>query len=433
MATVAKPAVPPLIPRIAPREDLNPFRIAQIQFDMAAEFLKLDLGLRQILRTPKRVLEVSLPTKMDNGQVKVLTGFRVQHSLSRGPGKGGIRFHPNVTLDEVKALAAWMTWKTAMVNVPFGGAKGGVICDPKRMSKTELERMTRRYASEILPIIGPSMDIPAPDVYTDAQTMAWIMDTYAMTVGHSAHGVVTGKPLSIGGSPGRSEATARGLVCVVEEACKLKKISLRGASVAIQGFGNAGATAARLFAEKKAKIVALGDTRGAVTNPRGIDPIKAIRYKERSSTVVGMPGASRFSNDELLTMKCDILVPAALENVITLHNAEAVKARIVAEAANGPTTPHADEILARRGITVLPDILANAGGVTVSYFEWVQNQEGLMWDADEVNARLQKVMARSFMEMVETMRRHHVPPRAGAMILAVSRVAEATLVRGLFP
>jgi glutamate dehydrogenase (NAD(P)+) len=433
MATVAKPAVPPLIPRIAPREDLNPFRIAQIQFDMAAEFLKLDLGLRQILRTPKRVLEVSLPTKMDNGQVKVLTGFRVQHSLSRGPGKGGVRFHPNVTLDEVKALAAWMTWKTAMVNVPFGGAKGGVICDPKRMSKTELERMTRRYASEILPIIGPSMDIPAPDVYTDAQTMAWIMDTYAMTVGHSAHGVVTGKPLSIGGSPGRNEATARGLVYVVEEACKLKKISLRGASVAIQGFGNAGATAARLFAEKKAKIVALGDTRGAVTNPRGIDPIKAIRYKERSSTVVGMPGASRFSNDELLTMKCDILVPAALENVITLHNAEAVKARIVAEAANGPTTPHADEILARRGITVLPDILANAGGVTVSYFEWVQNQEGLMWDADEVNARLQKVMARSFMEMVETMRRHHVPPRAGAMILAVSRVAEATLVRGLFP
>jgi glutamate dehydrogenase (NAD(P)+) len=433
MATVAKPAVPPLIPRIAPREDLNPFHIAQIQFDMAAEFLKLDLGLRQILRTPKRVLEVSLPTKMDNGQVKVLTGFRVQHSLSRGPGKGGVRFHPNVTLDEVKALAAWMTWKTAMVNVPFGGAKGGVICDPKRMSKTELERMTRRYASEILPIIGPSMDIPAPDVYTDAQTMAWIMDTYAMTVGHSAHGVVTGKPLSIGGSPGRSEATARGLVYVVEEACKLKKISLRGASVAIQGFGNAGATAARLFAEKKAKIVALGDTRGAVTNPRGIDPIKAIRYKERSSTVVGMPGASRFSNDELLTMKCDILVPAALENVITLHNAEAVKARIVAEAANGPTTPHADEILARRGITVLPDILANAGGVTVSYFEWVQNQEGLMWDADEVNARLQKVMARSFMEMVETMRRHHVPPRAGAMILAVSRVAEATLVRGLFP
>jgi glutamate dehydrogenase (NAD(P)+) len=440
MATVAKPTAPtrqigapPLVPRIAPREDLNPFRIAQIQFDMAAEFLKLDPGLRQILRTPKRVLEVSLPTKMDNGQVRVLTGYRVQHNISRGPGKGGVRFHPNVTLDEMKALAAGMTWKTAMVNVPFGGAQGGVICDPKRMSKSELERVTRRYASEILPLIGPNQDIPAPDVYTDAQTMAWIMDTYAMTVGHAAQGVVTGKPASVGGSNGREEAMARGLVAVVEEACKLKKIALRGATVAIQGFGHSGATVARIFAEKKAKIIALSDTRGGVTNSRGIDPLKAFRYKERSGTVVGMPGASRTTNDELLTMKCDILVPAALENVITLNNAESVKARIIAEAANGPTTPHADEILARRGITVLPDILANAGGVTISYFEWVQNQQGLMWDAEEVNARLQKTIVRSFHEMVETMRKHHVPPRAGAMILAVGRVAEATLVRGLFP
>ncbi|HXM93187.1 MAG TPA: Glu/Leu/Phe/Val dehydrogenase [Candidatus Dormibacteraeota bacterium] len=440
MATVAKPTAPtrqigapPMVPRIAPREDLNPFRIAQIQFDMAAEFLKLDPGLRQILRTPKRVLEVSLPTKMDNGQVKVLSGYRVQHNVARGPGKGGIRFHPNVTLDEVKALAAGMTWKTATVNVPFGGAKGGVICDPKRMSKSELERMTRRYASEILPIIGPDQDIAAPDVYTDAQTMAWIMDTYAMMTGRAGHGVVTGKPTSIGGSVGRDEATARGLVFVVEEACKLKKISLRGATIAIQGFGNVGASAARLFAERKAKIIALSDTRGGVTNSRGIDPVKAIRYKERSGTVVGMPGASRTTNDELLAMKCDILIPAALENVITLQNAEAIKARIVAEAANGPTTPHADEILARRGITVLPDILANAGGVTVSYFEWVQNQQGLVWELDEVNARLQKTMVRAFHEMVETMRKHHVPPRAGAMILAVSRVSEATLVRGLFP
>jgi glutamate dehydrogenase/leucine dehydrogenase len=400
---------------------------------MAAEFLKLDPGLRQILRTPKRILEVSIPTKMDNGQVKVLTGYRVQHNISRGPSKGGVRFHPNVTLDEIKALAAGMTWKTAAVNVPFGGSQGGVNCDPKRMSKSELERVTRRYASEILPLIGPNMDIPAPDVYTDAQIMAWMMDTYAMTVGHSAHGVVTGKPVSVGGSIGREEAMARGLVAVVEEACKLKKIPLRGATVAIQGFGHSGATVARIFAEKKAKIVALSDTRGGVTNSRGIDPLKAFRYKERSGTVVGMPGASRTTNDELLTMKCDILVPAALENVITLNNAEAIKARIVAEAANGPTTPHADEILARRGITVLPDILANAGGVTISYFEWVQNQQGLVWDADEVNARLQKTIVRAFHEMVETMRKHHVPPRAGAMILAVSRVAEATLVRGLFP
>ncbi len=433
MATVAKPTMPPMIPRIAPREDLNPFRIAQIQFDMAAEFLKLDPGLRQILRTPKRVLEVSIPTKMDNGQVKVLTGYRVQHNVARGPGKGGIRFHPNVTLDEIKALATWMTWKTAMVNLPLGGANGGIICDPKRMSKSELERMTRRYASEILPIIGPDQDIPAPDVYTDAQTMAWIMDTYSMTVGHSVQGVVTGKPQSIGGSVGRDEATARGLVAIVEEACKLKKISLRGATVAIQGFGSTGATTARIFAEKKAKIVAISDTRGGVTNSRGIDPLKAIRYKERAATVVGMPGASRISHDELMTMKCDILVPAALESVITLHNAEAIKSRIVAEAANGPTTPHADEILARRGITVLPDILANAGGVTASYFEWVQNQQGLMWDSEEVSARLQKTMVRSFHEMVDTMRKHHVPPRAGAMILAVGRVAEALLVRGLFP
>ncbi|MBZ5700689.1 MAG: Glu/Leu/Phe/Val dehydrogenase [Acidobacteriia bacterium] len=440
MATVPKSTAPlrpagvaPLVPRIAPREELNPFRIAQIQFDMAAEFLKLDPSLRQILRTPKRVLEVSVPTKMDNGQVKVLTGYRVQHNVARGPGKGGIRYHPNVTLDEVKAMAAWMTWKTAAVNVPFGGAKGGVICDPKRMSKSELERMTRRYASEILPIIGPDQDIPAPDMYTDAQTMAWIMDTYAMTVGHAAPGVVTGKPLSVGGSAGRTDATARGLLCVVEEACKLKKIPLRGASVAIQGFGNVGSAAARLFAEKKARIVAISDTRGGVANPRGIDPIKAIRYKERSGTVVGMPGASRISNDDLLTMKCDILVPAALEGVLTLHNADQVKARIVAEAANGPTTPHADEVLVRRGITILPDILTNAGGVTVSYFEWVQNQQGLIWDAEEVDARLQKTMTRAFHEMLETMRKHHVPPRAGAMILAVGRVAEATLVRGLFP
>jgi glutamate dehydrogenase (NAD(P)+) len=433
MATVAKPAVPPIVPRIAPREDLNPFRIAQIQFDMAAEFLKLDPGLRQILRTPKRVLEVSIPTKMDNGQVKVLTGYRVQHNVARGPGKGGTRFHPNVTLDEIKALATWMTWKTAIVGLPLGGAMGGVVCDPKRMSKSELERMTRRYASEILPLIGPDRDIPAPDVYTDSQTMAWIMDTYAMTVGRATHGVVTGKPQSIGGSVGSHDAAARGLVAIVEEACKIKKMSLRGASVAVQGFGNSGAAVARIFAEKKAKIVAISDTRGGVANPRGIDPIKAFRYKERAATVVGMPGASRISHDDLLTMKCDILVPAALENAITLQNAEAVKARIVAEASNGPTTPHADEILARRGITVLPDILANAGGMTVSHFESVQNQQGLTWDAEEVNARLQKIMVRSFHEMVDTMRRHHVPPRAGAMILAVGRVSEALLVRGLFP
>ncbi|HXN22618.1 MAG TPA: Glu/Leu/Phe/Val dehydrogenase [Candidatus Dormibacteraeota bacterium] len=432
MATVAK-TQPQLIPRIAPREDLNPFRIAQIQFDLAAEYLKLDPGLRQVLRTPKRILEVSLPTKMDNGQVKVFTGFRVQHNVARGPAKGGIRYHPGVTLDEIKALAAWMTWKTATVNIPYGGAKGGVICDPKRMSKAELERMTRRYASEILPLIGPDKDIPAPDVYTDSQTMSWIMDTYSMMVGHSSLGVVTGKPISLGGSLGRSEATARGCLFVVEEACKLKRMSLRGASVAVMGFGNAGAVAARLFAEKKAKIVAISDSRGGVTNPRGIDPMKALRYKERSGTVVGMPGATRISNDDLLTMKCDILIPAALENVITLNNADLIKAKIVAEAANGPTTPHADEVLARRGIFVLPDILANAGGVTVSYFEWAQDLQGVFWDELEVNARLQKVMQRAFNDVHEMMRKYHTHPRAAAYILAVGRVADATVVRGLFP
>jgi glutamate dehydrogenase (NAD(P)+) len=433
MSTLSKAAPQPVAPRIAPREDLNPFRIAQLQFDMAAEFLKLDQGLRQVLRTPKRVLEISAPVKMDNGQVKVFTGFRVQHNIARGPAKGGIRFHPGVTLDEVKALAAWMTWKTATVNIPYGGGKGGVICDPKRMSKGELERMTRRYASEIFPIIGPERDIPAPDVYTDSQTMAWIMDTYSMTVGHTSLGVVTGKPISLGGSEGRGEATARGCMFVIEEACKAKKISLRGATVAVQGFGNAGAIAARLLSEKKAKVIAISDSRGGVFNSRGIDPTKALRYKERSGTVVGMPGASRISNDDLLTLKCDILVPAALENVITLHNAEQIKAKIIAEAANGPTTPHADEVLARRGVFVLPDILANAGGVTVSYFEWAQDLQGYFWDENEVNARLDRVMRHAFQGVFETSRKYRTHMRNAAYILAVGRVAEATTLRGLFP
>ena len=432
MATLAK-AAPQPIPRIAPREDLNPYRIAQIQFDIAAEYLKLDQGLRQILRTPKRILEVSIPTKMDNGQVKVFSGYRVQHNVARGPAKGGIRYHPAVTLDEVKALAAWMTWKTATVNIPYGGDKGGVICDPKRMTKSELERMTRRYTSEILPIIGPERDIPAPDMYTDAQTMAWIMDTYSMTKGYSTLGVVTGKPLSIGGSEGRNEATARGCLVAVEEACRVKKMSLRGTSVAIQGFGNAGSLAAKLFAEKKARVVAISDSRGGVFNSRGIDPLKAMRYKERSGTVVGMPGTSRISNDELLTMKCDILIPAALENVITLNNADQIKAKIVAEAANGPTTPHADEVLARKGIMLLPDILANAGGVTVSYFEWVQDLQSFFWSEAEVNAKLESVMRRAFTEVHESARKHRTHMRTGAYCLAVGRVADATLVRGLFP
>jgi len=432
MSTLAKASPQPL-PRLAPREDLNPFRIAQMQFDIAAEFLKLDPGLRQVLRHPKRVIEVSIPVKMDNGQLKVFTGYRVQHNIARGPAKGGIRYHPNVSPDEVKALAAWMTWKTATVNIPYGGGKGGVICDPKRMSKSELERMTRRYISEILPLIGPEKDIPAPDVYTDPQIMAWIMDTYSMTLGYSALGSVTGKPVSLGGSEGRNEATARGCLFVVEEGCKTKKMSVRGSTVAIQGFGNAGSGAARLLAEKRAKIIAISDSRGGVANPRGIDPLRALRYKERAGTVVGMPGTSRISNDELLAMKCDILIPAALENVITLDNADQVKAKIVAEAANGPTTPRADEILARKGIFLLPDILANAGGVTVSWFEWSQNLQGFFWQEHEVNQRLEFVMKRAFRDVFEISRKYRVPMRTAAYILAVGRVAEATLVRGLFP
>jgi glutamate dehydrogenase (NAD(P)+) len=430
MATVIRPVIPPRMP---PREDLNPFHIAQLQFDMAAELLKLENGVRQILRVPRRILEVSIPVEMDNGQTKIFTGFRVQHNVARGPAKGGIRYHPNVSLDEVKALASWMTWKTATVNVPFGGGKGGIICDPKRMSKGEIERMTRRYAYEILPIIGPETDIPAPDVYTDAQTMAWVMDTYSTIVGHSVPAVVTGKPISLGGSEGRYEATSRGLVVIAEEACKQKKIQLRGAGVAIQGFGHVGGIACRLFAERKAKIVAISDSRGGAYNARGIDPLRAQRYKDRTGTVVGMPGTSRITNDDLLTLKCDILVPAALENVITLANADQIKARVIIEAANGPTTPHADEILHRKGVYVVPDILSNAGGVTVSYFEWVQNQQGYSWPESEVNAKLEAIMRRAFAEVAGSAQKHRAHLRHGAYTLAVGRVAEATATRGLFP
>jgi glutamate dehydrogenase (NAD(P)+) len=415
------------------KENLNPYAISQLQFDQAADHLKLDPGLRQVLRTPKRQMVVSVPTRMDDGSVKVFEGYRVQHNIARGPAKGGIRYHPNVSLDEVKALAAWMTWKTAVVNIPFGGGKGGVICDPRKMSKTELERMTRRFVSEILPIIGPDRDIPAPDVYTDAQTMAWIMDTYSMTVGYSSLGVVTGKPVALGGSEGRNEATARGCLFVAQEACKAKRVRLHGATVAIQGFGNAGSIAARLFHEEGAKIIAVSDSKGGVVNPRGLDPIKAVQHKERSGSVVSLPGTSRIRNEELLELKCDILIPAALENVITAGNAGRIKAKIVAEAANGPVTPMADDILARNGVFLLPDILANAGGVTVSYFEWVQDLQNFFWEENEVNAKLETIMKRAFQEVHATSQKYRVHMRTAAYILAIGRVAEATLVRGLFP
>jgi len=415
------------------KEDLNPYRISQLQFDQAAHYLKLDPGLAQVLRTPKRQMVVSVPTRMDDGSVKVFEGFRVQHNIARGPAKGGIRYHPNVSLDEVKALAAWMAWKTAVMNLPFGGGKGGVICDPRRMSRAELERMTRRYTSEILPIIGPDRDIPAPDVYTDEQTMAWVMDTYSMTVGYSSLGVVTGKPVALGGSEGRHEATARGCLFVTEEACRVLRRPLRGAKVAIQGFGNAGGIAARLFAEAGAKIIAVSDSKGGIVNPRGLDPLKAIKFKEKSGSVVGLAGTSRISNQELLELKCDILIPAALENVITSENAARIKARIIAEAANGPITPMADDVLSRNNVFLLPDILCNAGGVTVSYFEWVQDLQNFFWEEDQVNAKLEVMMKRAFQEVHETAKRHKVNMRIAAYILAIGRVADATLVRGLFP
>ncbi|MFQ5663188.1 MAG: Glu/Leu/Phe/Val dehydrogenase [Terriglobia bacterium] len=415
------------------KETLNPYAISLLQFDQAAERLKLDSGLAQVLRRPKRQMVVSVPTKMDDGSLQVFEGYRVQHNIARGPAKGGIRYHPNVTLDEVKALAAWMAWKTAVVNIPFGGGKGGVVCNPRRMSASELERMTRRFVSEILPIIGPDRDIPAPDMYTDEQTMAWVMDTYSMTVGYSSLGVVTGKPVSLGGSHGRHEATARGCLFVTQEACRVKRLPLKGAAVAIQGFGNAGGIAARLFHEQGAKIIAVSDSKGGAVNPRGIDPVKAIRHKEKNGSVVALAGTSRIRNEELVELKCDILIPAALENVITGENAHNVKAKIIVEAANGPVTPMADDILARKGVFLVPDILANAGGVTVSYFEWVQDLQNFFWEESEVNKKLETIMKRAFREVYENSQKYRVPMRVAAFILAISRVADATLVRGFFP
>jgi glutamate dehydrogenase (NAD(P)+) len=416
-----------------PQESLNPFEIAQRQFDTAAEKMGLDDGMREVLRNPKRQLIVSVPTVMDDGSVRVFNGYRVQHNIARGPAKGGIRYHPGVTLDEVKALASWMTWKCATVNVPYGGGKGGVACDPKRLSRAELERMTRRYASEISIIIGPDRDIPAPDMYTDAQTMAWIMDTYSMTQGHSSLGVVTGKPLQLGGSAGRNEATARGALFCIREACAVIKKPLKGATVAIQGYGNAGAIASTLLHAEGARVVAVSDSKGGAYSSKGLDPAQVADHKAKSGSVAGFKGAERITNEELLEVKCDVLVPAALENQITQKNASRVRARIVAEAANGPTTPAADRVLKDHGVFVIPDILCNAGGVTVSYFEWAQNMQGYFWDETQVNRELERFMKRAFQEVHQTSQRYKSDMRTAAYVLAVGRVAEATRVRGLFP
>ena len=415
------------------QEELNPFAIARQQFNKAADYLNLDASTRAVLSNTKRQLIVSIPVKMDGGDVQVFEGYRVQHNIARGPAKGGIRYHPNVTLDEVKALASWMTWKCATVGIPYGGGKGGVICDPKSMSKDELERLTRRYAFEIAPIIGPDRDIPAPDVYTDEQTMAWIMDTISMVRGHTELGVVTGKPISLGGSQGRSEATARGCLYALREACRTKGMDLKGARVAVHGFGNAGANIARLVAADGARVVAAADSKAGIYSETGIDMQAALSHKAETKSLVGLPGTKAMAPEDIVGVDCDILLPAALENAITLANVGDVKAKIIAELANGPTTPGADEVLFKEDVFLVPDILANAGGVTVSYYEWVQDQYSFFWSENQINETLEQTMRTAFKSVYETAQRNHTDMRTGAYILAVDRVAEATRVRGIFP
>jgi len=414
------------------QENLNPYEFARLQFERAADHLGLDPGTREVLRTPKRQLIVSVPVKMDNGSIRVFQGYRVQHSIARGPSKGGIRYHPGVTLDEVKALAMWMTWKCAVVSIPFGGAKGGITVDPKVISPGENERMTRRYTSEISIVLGPDRDIPAPDVYTNSQTMAWMMDTFSMTKGYSTLGVVTGKPLALGGSAGRNEATAEGCFVAIEEAAKRQGLSLKGATAAVQGFGNAGMHVARFLDEAGVRVVAVSDSRGGIYDKKGLDIASVIAAKDKKGTVAAARG-EKISNEDLLELPVDILVPAALEAVITRRNASRIKAKIVAEAANGPTTPDADDILRKKGIVVIPDILANAGGVTVSYFEWVQDLYSFFWDPDMVRTQLQRTIRRAYADVEAAAHKHDTDLRTGALILAVGRVEDTTRTRGIFP
>jgi glutamate dehydrogenase (NAD(P)+) len=413
-------------------ENLNPYDFALLQFSRAADHLGLDAGAREVLSRPKRQLIVSVPVKMDNGAIRVFQGYRVQHSIARGPSKGGIRYHPGVTLDEVKALAMWMTWKCAVVNIPFGGAKGGITVDTKAISLAENERMTRRYTSEISIVLGPDRDIPAPDVYTNSQTMAWMMDTFSMTKGYSTLAVVTGKPLAVGGSAGRNEATAEGCFVAIEEAAKRQGLPVKGATAAVQGFGNAGMHVARFLDEAGARVVAVSDSKGGIHEKKGLDIDAVIAAKEKKGTVAAARG-EKISNEDLLELSVDILVPAALEGVITRRNAPRIRAKIVAEAANGPTTPDADDILRKKGIVVIPDILANAGGVTVSYFEWVQDLYSFFWDPDMIRNQLQRTIRSAYSDVEATARKHDTDLRTGALILAVGRVQEATATRGIFP
>lgn len=413
---------------------INPFEVALEQLDEAAKLIKLDNGIHKILAHPKRVLTVSVPIRMDNGEITVFTGFRSQHNDARGPYKGGIRYHPQVTLDEVKALSMWMTWKCAIAEIPYGGGKGGIICNPKQMSEGELERMTRRYAYAISDIIGPHTDIPAPDVYTGGKEMAWIMDTYSALKGNFVQPeVITGKPLAIGGSLGRNEATGRGLSFTVREAAKKLKINLKTATVAVQGFGNAGQFAAQLIEEQGAKIIAVSDSQGGVYNKNGLQVGTLRKHKEKTGSAVGFPGAKSISNEDLLETECTILIPAALENQITKKNAGKIGAKIMAEAANGPTTPDADDILYKNKVLVIPDVLANGGGVTVSYFEWLQNLRRDYWSENDVNERLDRNITKAFLDVYETHEKYGVNMRKASTLLAVNRVVEALKIRGIWP
>ena len=411
----------------------NPYEIAKSQLRKVAQTFVIDPNLVNVLQECKKALVVSVPVSMDDGTTKVFEGYRVTHNVARGPSKGGIRYHPDVTLDEVKALAMWMTWKCALAGIPFGGAKGGVVCNPKRMSENELQRMTRRFTSEIINEIGPERDIPAPDVGTDGRVMAWIFDTYSMNKGHSVLGVVTGKPLTIGGSLGRQEATARGALYCVREAIRKRQMSLRGSRFAVQGFGNVGSYLAQFLTEDGATVVAISDSTSGLHNPNGIDVQAAIAHKRETGALAGFRGADAITNDELLVLDCDVLAPCALEQVITEENAAQVKAKIVVEGANGPVTPAADEILEDRGILVLPDILANAGGVVVSYFEWVQGLQEYFWKEPEVNAKLNDIVTRAFNETWRLYEQRRTSMRYAAYGVAVGRVSEATVTRGLYP
>ncbi len=412
----------------------NSYQMALKQLQETAKIINLDEGIHKILAKPKRVLTVSLPVKMDDGRIEVFTGFRSQHNDARGPFKGGIRYHPQVTIEEVMALSMWMTWKCAVVGIPLGGGKGGIICNPKNMSNSELERMTRRYAYAISDIIGPYTDIPAPDVYTGGQEMAWIMDTYSVLKGNRGEpGLITGKPLPIGGSLGRTEATGRGLSFTVREAAKKQNINMNEAVVVVQGFGNAGQYAAQLVEEQGAKIIAVSDTQGAIINKNGFKVNELIKFKLENKSIRGFPGATEINNDELLTTECTILIPAALENQITKDNASRIKTKIVAEAANGPTTPEADQIFYENNILVIPDVLANSGGVTVSYFEWLQNLRREYWSEAEVNERLDVIMTKAFAEVYDAHQKYNTNMRTASIALAVNRVAEAIKLRGIWP